>query len=171
MGPSADSASTALTAARFRYELAEYHFQRAAEINSGSPILLTYLGIVQHAQQKADVALVQIDRAKELDDTNPLVKFNRAMVLVALSRHQEALEELQALTVLAPKESSVYFLMGKIYRRLGQGDKALMHFSWSMDLDPKGNNNLVKDAINKHQPIDDDDDVEETPLPLPDITD
>eukprot|EP00038_Savillea_parva_P018736 m.25338 g.25338 ORF g.25338 m.25338 type:complete len:734 (-) comp4227_c0_seq1:59-2260(-) len=152
-----------------RYELAEYHFQKAVDINRGSPILLTYLGIVQHAQQKPEAALEQIDLAKDLDDTNPLVKFNRAMVLVALDRNEEALEELQALTVLAPKESAVYFLMGKIYRKLGQSDKALMHFSWSMDLDPKGNNNLVKDAINKHQPVDDDEALDEAPAPLPEI--
>ena len=48
-----------------------------------------YLGIVQHAQHKVESALVQIDRAKAIDDSNPLVKFNRAMVLVALDRNEE----------------------------------------------------------------------------------
>ena len=90
-----------------RYQLAEYHFRKAADINPSSPILLTYLGIVLHAQRNDEAALAQIDRAKVIDPSNPLVKFNRAMVLVGLDRNEEALDELSQLKQLAPKESSV----------------------------------------------------------------
>eukprot|EP00037_Helgoeca_nana_P000210 m.20701 g.20701 ORF g.20701 m.20701 type:complete len:726 (+) comp10271_c0_seq1:41-2218(+) len=152
-----------------RFELAEYHFQLAVDINPSSPILLVYLGLAQYDQQKAELALQNLDRAKELDNEHALVQFNRAMILAALDRNEDALEELQVLAIRAPKESSVYYLMGKIYRKLGQGDKALMLFSWSSDLDPKGNNNSIRDAINKHLPVEDDDDLDPLPLPLPDI--
>jgi anaphase-promoting complex subunit 3 len=128
-----------------------------------------YLGLAQYDQQKAELALQNLDRAKELDNEHALVQFNRAMILAALDRNEDALEELQVLAIRAPKESSVYYLMGKIYRKLGQGDKALMLFSWSSDLDPKGNNNSIRDAINKHLPVEDDDDLDPLPLPLPDI--
>lgn len=84
---------------------------------------------------------------------------------------------------IVPKESLVYFLIGKVgvcsanqlpllisgcvslfcfgvfyvydlssqqvYKKLGQTHLALMNFSWAMDLDPKGANNQIKEAIDK----------------------
>eukprot|EP00040_Diaphanoeca_grandis_P018687 m.98309 g.98309 ORF g.98309 m.98309 type:complete len:737 (-) comp27050_c1_seq1:33-2243(-) len=152
-----------------KYELAEYHFQKAIQINPGSAILLCYLGIVQHAQNKSRQALKNMNLASELDNHNPLVKFNKAVVLAAIERNQDALEELTELKRLAPKESSVYFLMGKIYRKIGEHDTAMMHLSWAIDLDPKGSNNLLKEAIDNHQP-DDDGSLSPDTIELPTIT-
>lgn len=36
-----------------------------------------------------------------------------------------------------------------MYKKLGQTHLALMNFSWAMDLDPKGANNQIKEAIDK----------------------
>jgi anaphase-promoting complex subunit 3 len=50
----------------------------------------------------------------------------------------------------APKEASVYFQIGKIYRRLDQTDKALMYFSTALDLKPSSSDiNMIKSAIEK----------------------
>ena len=51
--------------------------------------------------------------------------------------------------------------MGKIYKRMGLANKAFMYYSWAMDLDPKGTNNMIKEAIDKHQLPDDEDDAPE----------
>jgi len=48
---------------------------------------------------------------------------------------------------IVPKESSVYFLIGKVHSKLGNTHLALMNYSWSMDLDPKGANSQIKDAL------------------------
>lgn len=56
----------------------------------------------------------------------------------------EALKELEELKELVPRESLVYFLMGKVNKKLGNTHLALMNFSWAMDLDPKGANNQIK---------------------------
>ena len=45
---------------------------------------------------------------------NPLCKFERASILFSVERFDEALVELKQLKVLVPKESPVYFLMGKV---------------------------------------------------------
>lgn len=37
----------------------------------------------------------------------------------------------------------------QVYKKLGQTHLALMNFSWAMDLDPKGANNQIKEAIDK----------------------
>jgi len=57
------------------------------------------------------------------------------------------LEELNQLKQLVPKESSVFFLIGNVHSKLGNTHLALMHFSWAMDLDPKGANSQIKDAL------------------------
>lgn len=154
-----------------KYDLAEYHLAKAIQINPASAILLCYLGIVQHAQNKTLLALGNMEKASALDDTIPLVKFNKAVVLTAINRNEEALEELTKLKRIAPKESSVYFLMGKVFKKLGQHDNAMIHLSWAMDLDPKGSNNLIKEAIDKHQlPEDEEQSFLDASLPLPEIT-
>lgn len=40
-------------------------------------------------------------------------------------------------------------LHAQVYKKLGQTHLALMNFSWAMDLDPKGANNQIKEAIDK----------------------
>lgn len=43
-----------------------------------------------------------------------------------------------------------------MYKKLGQTHLAQMNFSWAIDLDPKGANNQIKDAIDKRYLPDDD---------------
>ena len=35
----------------------------------------------------------------------------------------------------------------QVHNKLGNTHLALMHFSWAMDLDPKGANSQIKDAL------------------------
>jgi len=38
---------------------------------------------------------------------------------------------------VAPKEGSVYFVLGKVYKKLGQKEKAMVHLTRALDLSPK----------------------------------
>jgi len=90
----------------------------------------------------------------------PAAKYERASVLMSDDRFQEALEELEALKEVAPREASVFFLMGKIYKKLDLPDQAMVNFSVALDLKPaSGDVNLIKSAIEKlHVPDDSEDD-------------
>ncbi len=49
-----------------------------------------------------------------------------------------------------PKEAAIYFLLGKIHKKLGQPEKAMFHFTTALDLDNKASNvNYIKSAIDK----------------------
>lgn len=85
------------------------------------------------------------------------VKFCYSKVFLCL--FQSALQELEELKQIVPKESLVYFLIGKVYKKLGQTHLALMNFSWAMDLDPKGANNQIKEAIDKRYLPDDEEPI------------
>ena len=45
----------------------------------------------------------------------------------------------------------------QVHKKLGNTHLALMNFSWAMDLDPKGANNQIKEAIDKRYVTDEDD--------------
>lgn len=142
-----------------KFSLAEMHFQKALNINPQSSILLCHIAVVQHALKKSDKALDTLNKAISIDPKNPLCKFHRASILFANEKYKSALQELEELKQIVPKESLVYFLIGKVYKKLGQTHLALMNFSWAMDLDPKGANNQIKEAIDKRYLPDDEEAV------------
>ncbi|XP_014343062.1 cell division cycle protein 27 homolog isoform X2 [Latimeria chalumnae] len=138
-----------------KFNLAELHFQKALRINPQSSVLLCHIGVVQHALKKSEKALDTLNKAINIDSKNPLCKFHKASILFATEKYKAALQELEELKQIVPKESLVYFLIGKVYKKLGQTHLALMNFSWAMDLDPKGANNQIKEAIDKRYLPDD----------------
>ncbi|XP_063244929.1 cell division cycle protein 27 homolog isoform X2 [Bacillus rossius redtenbacheri] len=130
-----------------RYKLAEVYFRKALAINSQSSVLLCHVGVVQHALQKTDAALQTLNLAISKDPANPLCKFHRASIYFAVGRHVDALKELEELKEMVPRESLVYYLTGRVHKKLGNTHLALMHFSWATDLDPKGANSQIKEGI------------------------
>ena len=89
---------------------------------------------MQFYQNKRDQAIQTLTEAIKLDPKNPLCKFHHASMNFNIGKLEEALEELEELKQLVPKESVVYYLIGKIHKQLGNIDLALMHFSWATDL-------------------------------------
>ncbi|XP_035214757.1 cell division cycle protein 27 homolog [Stegodyphus dumicola] len=96
-----------------------------------------------------DASLATLNKAIAMDPKNPLCKFHRASVYFSLDKHEEALKDLEELKEIVPKESLVYFLIGKVHKKLGNTHLTLMNFSWATDLDPRGANNQIKGAIDK----------------------
>lgn len=130
-----------------RFGLAEFHFKRALEIHPRCSVIMVHIGVMQFHLSKISKALETMNAAIELDPANPLSKYQRASMYFQCGRHIDALLELQKLKELVPKESIVYYIIGKIHKKLGNVDLALMHFSWATELDPKGTNTQIKDAL------------------------
>lgn len=62
---------------------------------------------------------------------------------------------------IAPNEASVWFQMGKIFKKLENHNEALRHFNTALDLKPSSSDsNLIKSAIEKIK-ISDESDGEE----------
>eukprot|EP00899_Mesostigma_viride_P005956 jgi/Mesvir1/15361/Mv06563-RA.1 len=142
-----------------RAEMAEYHFRQALTLNPRSSVLQCYLGMALHALKRNAEALALQDRAIHSDSKNPLAKFEKARVLMSEERYEAALRELEELRELAPKESNVYYLMGQIYKKLQQPDRAMVQYSVALDLKPAtADMTLIKTAIEKLYVADDDND-------------
>jgi anaphase-promoting complex subunit 3 len=67
---------------------------------------------------------------------------------MTLGRYEEALQVLLDLSKQVPKEAPIHVNLGKIYRSMGNVEKALYHFTRALDLDPK-DTNMVKNLIDK----------------------
>lgn len=90
------------------------HFQRALQINPQNSAIMCHIGVVQHALKKTDEALKTLNTAISNDPDNTLCKFHRASINFSIGRHMEALREFEELKNIVPKESLVYYSIGKV---------------------------------------------------------
>lgn len=75
---------------------------------------MCHIGVVQHALKKTDQALKTLNTALLNDSDNTLCKFHRASINFSIGRHMEALREFEELKNIIPKESLVYYSIGKV---------------------------------------------------------
>ena len=94
--------------------MAEFYYKKALAINPYSPILMCHVAVVQHSLQKTERALNTLNTAIIIAPKNALCKFERASILHSSERYVDALKELNDLKDIVPKESPVYFLLGKV---------------------------------------------------------
>jgi len=98
------------------FDLAEKYFDIAISINGSNATLFCHKAMTQYARKQSQSALKTLKLALKLEPHNPLCMFNRASILFGIDRLDESLEALQELKKLVPKESVVYFLIGKVSR-------------------------------------------------------
>lgn len=75
---------------------------------------MCHIGVVQHALKKTDLALKTLNQAIQNDPENTLCKFHRASINFSTGRPAEALKEFEELKNIVPKESLVYYSIGKV---------------------------------------------------------
>lgn len=86
--------------------------------------------------QRNREALAIMEKAILADRKNPLAVYNKATILISLENFDEALDVLEELKESAPRETSVYALMGNIYRRRNMHERAMFHYGIALDLKP-----------------------------------
>ncbi|KAK4379030.1 hypothetical protein RND71_000892 [Anisodus tanguticus] len=119
-----------------KFEFSEHHFRMALGINRHSSVIMSYIGTALHALTRNEEALEAMELAIIADKKNPLPMYQKANILVSMESFDAALVVLEELQEHAPRESSVYALMGRIYKRRNMLDKAMLHFGVALDLKP-----------------------------------
>ncbi|KAJ7969551.1 Cell division cycle protein 27 like B [Quillaja saponaria] len=133
-----------------KIELSENHFRMAFQINPRSSVIMSYLGTALHTLKRSEEALVMMEKAILADKKNPLPMYQKANILMNLEKCDDALEVLEELKEYAPRESSVYALMGRIYKRCNMHEKAILHYGLALDLKPSATDAAtIKAAIEK----------------------
>ncbi|XP_038993974.1 cell division cycle protein 27 homolog B-like isoform X2 [Hibiscus syriacus] len=133
-----------------KFEFSEHHFRTAFHINPRSSVIMSFLGTALHALKRSEDALKIMDRAILADRKNPFPMYQKANILMSLEKFDDALEVLEELKECAPRESSVFALMGKIYKRRNLHEKAMLHFGIALDLKPSATDvATIKAAMEK----------------------
>jgi len=69
-----------------------------------------------------------LERALKHQPNNVPCRFHRARLLFDTGHYEQAKLELEELKVLSPDEAHVFFLLGRVNRKLGATHKALVNF-------------------------------------------
>ncbi len=124
------------------------YFKKAHQINEKSAILNFYLASAYQQNKELSKALIYLKSAERLDYSNPMIKYQKANILMNNKKEDEALGILLELNEKMPKEAPIHILIGRIYKSKKDYTKALSHFNAAIDIDPK-DSNLAKSLIEK----------------------
>ncbi|KAJ9126244.1 hypothetical protein QFC24_001969 [Naganishia onofrii] len=116
---------------------AEYHFRRALEINPSNVVLYCCVGTIVEKRGDLGKALEVYEKALEISPNNKMARFRKIRVMIGLKQYKKALPLLEDLSKTCSTEASIMFLLGKLYRLLGDRTKAMRAFTYARDLHPK----------------------------------
>lgn len=85
---------------------------------------------------------------------NIACQYHTARLLFDTGLYREALNLLAVLRCLSPDEAHVFYLLGRVHRKLNNHHVALVSYSWATEIDPRGEQN--QSALTDHGPYDDD---------------
>lgn len=100
----------------------------------------------EHSLKETDlvVILADIDRAMSISRNNPFLYYNKAVILLALNRADEALEALGKAIELKPDFGQAYYNRGYIYLQTGQRTAGIDDLSRAGELGVTQAYNLMK---------------------------
>ena len=104
------------------YDKAEHNARRAYEL---------------YEDGKLAQALIELDRALEVNPTNSAWRFNKGLTLDAVNRFEEAIVEYETALQLCPDDLEILNALAVDYTRMGLYDRAISTFEYIQDLDPK----------------------------------
>ncbi|KAF4457637.1 hypothetical protein F53441_455 [Fusarium austroafricanum] len=136
------------------YDKAYTHFHAAQSLNPNNAVLITCIGTVLEKQKQIMPALQAYSKAVDLAPRAAQTRYKKARALLAVGQLEAAQKELMILKDLAPDEATVHFLLGKLYRSMGEKQLSVRHFTIALALDPKASQR-IKEAIESFE-----DDVE-----------
>ncbi|KAK7425018.1 anaphase-promoting complex subunit cdc27 [Neonectria magnoliae] len=128
------------------YDKAYTHFHAAQIINPHNTVLICCMGTILERQKQIMPALQAYSKAVELAPRAADVRYKKARALLAVGQLEAAQKELIVLRDLAPDEATVHFLLGRLYRRTGEKQLSVRHFTIALALDPKAGQQ-IKEAI------------------------
>ncbi|EFA78389.1 anaphase promoting complex subunit 3 [Heterostelium album PN500] len=129
-------------------ENAQIYYRSAIKIDPRHYNSWYGLGLIYFRQEKYSLAEYHFRKALSINGTSSVLYCYIASILFTLEQYHLALSELEEFKEIAPKEISIYILMGKVYKRLGQLEKAHDSLTIALDMGPE-NSNYIRSIIDK----------------------
>ncbi|KHN70672.1 Cell division cycle protein 27 -like protein [Toxocara canis] len=118
--------------------LARSYLIRAVNINPYNSVVLCQLSVIEQALHNDTAAMDLLQRALKITPENAACRFYRARLLYEKHDYERCRDELNELKLYAHDEAQVFFLLGRVYKKLGNTHMALLNFSWAAEMDPRG---------------------------------
>uniref|UniRef100_A0A913I4T8 Cell division cycle protein 27 homolog n=1 Tax=Strongyloides stercoralis TaxID=6248 RepID=A0A913I4T8_STRER len=120
------------------YPVALTNFEKAVACNPSNTKLLCQLGVCEQALRRNDQALKKFDDALKINPNDIATKFHKARLLYETKEYEKSLEVLKDLKLSSPNEAQIFFLLGHVYKKLGEEHMSNTYFNWASDIDPRG---------------------------------
>lgn len=126
--------STYLTRGRAKSQLKDYYgstkdYEKAIELKPDFSMAYNNISWNNFLQEKYTEALINSNKAIELDNQNDVAFDSRADIKFALKDYKGCIEDSKASLAINPKQSNPYFLLGRANYRLG--NKQIACENWS----------------------------------------
>lgn len=129
------------------FNLALKYFLIALSLNPNCATIYTYIGITLINQEKFELALKIFEKSQNLDQESLMNNYYKATALYNLKFFDQAILELEKLKTTATHEPRIYLLMGKIYKEIGNIDRAHDNFLLALNFDPKDSEKKIRNLI------------------------
>jgi TolB-like protein/Tfp pilus assembly protein PilF len=113
---------------QFEWAAAERQFTHAIDLNPGYDTAHFYRANLLAAFGRFDEALVEANRALELDPMSPNTRQNRLFILYLARRYEEAVEQVTETLEMDPAYTALYYSLGMLYDRQGDSSRAIEAF-------------------------------------------
>uniref|UniRef100_A0AC35FZ75 Tetratricopeptide repeat protein n=2 Tax=Panagrolaimus sp. PS1159 TaxID=55785 RepID=A0AC35FZ75_9BILA len=133
------------------------HMRMAVQRNPSNIILQCHLAVVEQANGHEKEALKILNEAIKMEPNSIAARFHRARILFDSRMYTDARQELHELKELSPNEPHVFFLLGRVYKKLGDQAQAQIYFNYSSQIDPRGEQSR---GFGSDQPYDELDDMD-----------
>lgn len=95
------------------------------------------LAEIYSSENNNKLALDMLENYISLDSNNPLVYFQKTLILLDLEKYEEALSSIQKVDDSFESKADLHDVYGTVYRRLGRYDESLKSYDTAISLDKK----------------------------------
>lgn len=120
-----------------RYDLALQFFEKALELNAGSPVATEGMATAYFLDDQLEKALEQFERMTRLDPRNANAYVNKGVVYNRLGQHNDALKVLQRGLQFDRKSSAAYYNLGIAHKGLSNHSMAISSYREAIRHEPE----------------------------------
>lgn len=110
-----------------KYDLALQDYNKAIALDPKNPVYYSECGYVQWKLNNFPQSIIEFTKAIELDPTANYYN-GRGNAYGCMGKYSEASEDLEKALQLDQKDGTVYFNLAQVYEKLGQKERALLHY-------------------------------------------
>jgi Tfp pilus assembly protein PilF len=111
-----------------KLDKAEYHTQKAQELDDTSPEPLINLGLIAIKKEQFDRAIDYFNKALEIND-DPFVYFELSSIYLTKGDRKKAIKNLQKTIEIDNNYLDAYYSLAQIYEESGEIDKSIEYYS------------------------------------------